>query len=119
LCSAYDLELAKNAQRLVSRHFSAVRRMVNTNRRIVTLWHRDEGSALLRRLLHGAVDPTALNSFASAGQRAYLECMFTQHRRRGSPQLQATLDRYGSVRRRRFEAPLATQGASAAPEVYA
>jgi hypothetical protein len=119
LCSAYDREPAKKVQRLVSRHCSEVRRLVNTNRRIVTLWHRGEGPALLRRLLHGAVDLTALSPFASASQRAYLERMFTQHRRRGSPRLQATLDRYGSVLLRLLETPLAAQVASAAPEVYA
>src|SRR5262249_54516776 len=58
---------------LVGRHFSEVRRLVNTNRRIATLWHRGEGPALLRRLLQGAVDPTTPSPVASAGQRVYLE----------------------------------------------
>jgi subtilisin family serine protease len=104
---------------LVSRHFSEVRRLVNTNRRIATFWHRGEGPALLRRLLQGAVDPTAPSSAASTAQRAYLERMFTQLRRHGSPRLQATLDQYGSVLLRLLETPFAAQVASAAPEVHA
>jgi hypothetical protein len=104
---------------LVSRHFSEVRRLVNTNRRVATLWHRGEGPALLRRLLHGAVDPTAPSPVASAGQRAYLERMIEQLRRHGSPRLQAALDRHGSVLLRLLDTPLAAQIASAAPEVYA
>src|SRR5262249_58931559 len=39
-----------------SRHFSEVRRLINSNRRIATMWHRAGGPGLLRRLLAGAID---------------------------------------------------------------
>jgi subtilisin family serine protease len=72
-----------------SRHFSEVRRLINTNPRVATMWHRANGPVLLRGLL----DPRALCSCTAGGeaQRRYLERFVEQLQLYGSPRLRAGL----------------------------
>lgn len=90
-----------------SRHLSEVRRLINTNRRIATLWHRADGPMLLRRLGLGATDPAAPTPMRHAADREYLERMFGQLARYGSPRLQASLRTYGPRVLALLEQPLA------------
>jgi subtilisin family serine protease len=48
----------------ISRHFSEVRRLINSNRRIATMWHRAGGPRLLRQLLYGGIDAHGVKSLA-------------------------------------------------------
>ena len=41
----------------MSRHFDEVLRLINTNRRVATIWHRNGGPALVRAALTLAEDP--------------------------------------------------------------
>ncbi|MCY1039707.1 S8 family serine peptidase [Corallococcus sp. bb12-1] len=75
----------------VSRHFSEVRRLINTNRRVATLWHRGSGPRMLRCLLDGALDPEAPAALGTEAQRAYLERWCGLLARHGSPKLRASL----------------------------
>ena len=78
----------------ISRHFSEARRLINSNRRIATMWHRAAGPALLRRLLHGtrAGDGPLPIEKESASQ--YLDRCLDLLARQGSPRLRQSLDRY-------------------------
>ena len=91
----------------VSRHFSEVRRLINSNRRIATMWHRATGPVLLRRLLQGALDPDANVSTADSSERQYLDRFFDQLRRYGSRRLRDRIDRYRSTVLALIETPLA------------
>ena len=42
---------------LVSRHFDEVLRLINTNRKVATVWHRNGGPALVRAALSIAEEP--------------------------------------------------------------
>lgn len=80
----------------ISRHFSEVRRLINSNRRIATMWHRAGGPRLLRRLLHGpAVDDSPLPIDGKSAYR-YLDRCFDLLARQGSPRLRNSLERYRS-----------------------
>lgn len=71
---------------LFSRHMSEVRRLVNTNRRVATLWHRAGGPALLRGL-GGRSEGRSHD-----GDRvAYFERFLGQLTRYGSPALRASI----------------------------
>jgi len=78
-----------------SRHFSEVRRLINTNMRVATMWHRARGPSLLRALL---VSDTGV-SHAEFGEREqrYLERFIEQLERYGSDRLRADLARYRPV----------------------
>jgi hypothetical protein len=104
---------------LVSKHFSEVRRLVNTIPKVATLWHRADGPAMLRRLARGAVDAKAPNPIATAKHREYLERMSGQLRRFGSERLRASLDRYQGEMLCMLATPLAAQAAVAPVEVRA
>jgi len=80
----------------VSRHFSEVRRLINTNRRVATMWHRANGPGLLRGLLAPGC-PGHTNGF-TIGEREqrYLIRFFEQLERYGSPRLRTGLDLYRS-----------------------
>ena len=81
----------------ISRHFSEVRRLINTNRRVATMWHRAAGPCLLRRLFQDGIAPDAPGAIAAEPGQGYLErwCELLAHY--GSPRLRAGLDRYRSV----------------------
>ncbi|MBK9036687.1 MAG: S8 family serine peptidase [Myxococcales bacterium] len=75
---------------LFSRHLSEVRRLINTNRRVVTLWHRAGGPALLHRL-GGRADERMRDD----ERAAYFERMLGQLTRYGSPALRESIERHG------------------------
>jgi subtilisin family serine protease len=76
---------------VMSRHFSEVRRLINTNRRVATMWHRAAGPCLFRRLFEDRVDhPIPPNE-------TYLERWCDLLSRYGSPRLRGSLKRYRSV----------------------
>jgi subtilisin family serine protease len=81
----------------VSRHFSEVRRLINTNRRVATMWHRAAGPCLLRRLFQGSIDPSGPAPISGEPDREYLDRWCELLARYGSPRLQASLERYRSV----------------------
>jgi subtilisin family serine protease len=78
-----------------SRHFSEVRRLINTNRRVATMWHRANGPSLLRGLLDGGAGAAG----AAVGERElrYLERFVEQLERYGSPRLRAGLAQHRSA----------------------
>jgi len=94
---------------LVSRHFSEVRRLINSNRKVATLWHRADGPQMLRRLAAGALTRDAQAPLRSDEDRVYFVRMVEQLQRHGSPSLQATLDRHQALVLRMLAQPLAAQ----------
>jgi subtilisin family serine protease len=94
---------------LISRHFSEVRRLINANPRIATMWHRGEGPKMLRRLLQGAVDDTAEPPLRTPMQRQYLSRFFDQLARFGSATLTANVHAHADALMRLLERPLAAQ----------
>lgn len=81
----------------ISRHFSEARRLINSNRRIATMWHRAAGPRLLRRLLHGTpLDDGPLPIDTRSAYR-YLNRCLDLLALRGSPRLRASLERYRSL----------------------
>lgn len=93
----------------VSRHFSEVRRLINTNRRVATMWHRSDGPRMMRRLVRGALDDDAPAAFLTERQRAYFHRMFDLLVRYGSPRLRQSIDRYRDMIFVLLETPLASQ----------
>jgi subtilisin family serine protease len=81
----------------VSCHFSEVRRLINTNRRVATLWHRAAGPCLLRELLQGAVHPCGSAALLGGPNREYLDRWWDLLARYGSPRLKTGLQRYRSI----------------------
>jgi subtilisin family serine protease len=74
-----------------SRHFSEVRRLINTNMRVATMWHRAQGPSLLRALI--VEDGTGCAGFGER-ERRYLERFVEQLERYGSDRLRTDLARY-------------------------
>jgi hypothetical protein len=75
----------------ISRHFSEVRRLINTNRRIATMWHRAAGPCRLRRLFQGTIDHELP---AMRRGENYLDRWCDLLACYGSPRLRAGLARY-------------------------
>jgi subtilisin family serine protease len=92
---------------VISRHFSEVRRLINSNRRIAAMWHRATGPILLRRVLQGAIDANVEVSIAGETQRQYLDRFFDQLVRYGSKRLRERIERYRSTVLAMIETPLA------------
>ncbi|MCY1039706.1 S8 family serine peptidase [Corallococcus sp. bb12-1] len=101
----------------VSRHFSEVRRLINTNRRVATLWHRGSGPRMLRCLLDGALDPRAPAALEAQAQREYVERWWGLLARYGSPKLRAGLVRHRERVFNLLSSPLAAQVHAFSPEV--
>ena len=80
----------------ISRHFSEVRRLINSNRRIATMWHRAAGPRLLRRLLHGASANDGPLPIDGESAYRYLDRCLNLLAQQGSPRLRASLERYRS-----------------------
>lgn len=80
----------------ISRHFSEARRLINSNRRIATMWHRAAGPALLRRLLHGPSAGDGPLPIARESASRYLDRCLDLLARQGSPRLRQSLGRYQS-----------------------
>ncbi|UVT15651.1 MAG: S8 family serine peptidase [Nitrospira sp.] len=77
----------------ISRHFTEVRRLINSNRRVATMWHRARGPRLLRRLLQGTTtDDGRMSDEMSAPY--YLERCLGLVAQQASPRLRMSLDRY-------------------------
>lgn len=74
---------------------------------------------LLRRFIIGAVDEEAASPLLNPEQREYLERLFEQLKRYGSPSLRASIDSYGSKVIQILERPLAVQVASQSAQVHA
>lgn len=98
---------------LLSRHFSEGRRLINTNRRIATMWHRGDGPQMLRRLVHGAVDADGEPPIAAEKDREYLDRMMGMFAEHGSESLRRSIERYSDALIRMLQSPLAAQVASA------
>ena len=81
----------------ISRHFSEVRGLINSNRRIAVMWHRANGPLLLRRLLHGARVGDASLSTEQESVYRYLDRCFDLLARYGSPRLRGSLERYRAL----------------------
>jgi subtilisin family serine protease len=79
---------------LVSRHFSEVRRLINANSRVATMWHRAEGPATLRRLVTGAA--RGAPAIPGDTQRDYFVRFLGQLERFGSPRLAGGIQRHGA-----------------------
>ena len=100
----------------ISRHFSEVRRLINSNRRIATMWHRAGGPRLLRRLLKGAMDADDPISIEGESEYRYLRRCFELAGRYGSPKLRGSLERYQSGLLSLFEIPIASRTESVMTE---
>jgi subtilisin family serine protease len=82
---------------VISRHFSEVRRLINSNRRIATMWHRANGPLLLRRLLHGSRAGDWPLSTEEESVCRYLDRCFDLLAHYGSPRLRGSLERYRAL----------------------
>lgn len=96
----------------ISRHFSEVRRLINGNRRIATMWHRAGGPRLLRRLLQGTASDDGLLPTDEAFASRYLERCLELVAQQGSPRLRISLDRYRSFVIRLLTSPQITPATS-------
>jgi subtilisin family serine protease len=96
---------------LISRHFAEVRRLINRNPKVATMWHRADGPNLLRRIAAGTADADARTPLRDDRDRGYLVKMFEQLHRHGSPALRTTLDLHQALLLRVIAAPLAAQAA--------
>ncbi len=93
----------------ISRHFSEVRRLINHNRRIATMWHRSEGPRMLRRAFLGAMDPCAPAAIRTPMHREYFDRWFDLLLEYGSPALRRGITQYRSVLLEFLALPLAAQ----------
>ena len=82
---------------LVSRHFDEVLRLINTNRRVATVWHRNGGPALVRAALAIADEPeiTGIPDRVNGEPLSpKLDHILDSWQRYASPSLVADIDRY-------------------------
>jgi subtilisin family serine protease len=93
----------------ISRHFSEVRRLINHNRRIATMWHRSEGPRMLRRAFLGAMDPHAPAAIRTPLHREYFDRWFDLLLQYGSPALKRGITQYRSALLEFLALPLAAQ----------
>ena len=93
----------------ISRHFSEVRRLINTNRRVAAMWHRAAGPCLLRRLFQASIDADEPAPIPGEPDEAYLDRWCDLLTRYGSPRLRASLARYRSVVIDLLRTPLAAR----------
>lgn len=96
----------------ISRHFSEVRRLINTNRRVATMWHRAAGPWLLRRLFQDGIDHELPVAIAGVPDGGYLDHWCELLARHGSPRLRAGLQRYRAVVIDLLRTPLAMRAAA-------
>jgi hypothetical protein len=72
---------------LVQKHWAEIRILVNTNKRVATVWHRNNGPVIVQYLINALHAPdTPLP--ATIGERSLVECLTT---------IFAIFDRYGSA----------------------
>ena len=82
---------------LVSRHFDEVLRLINTNRKVATVWRRNGGPALVRAALSIAEEPELAaipDSVNGEPLSPQLGRILDRWRKYGSPRLVADIDRY-------------------------
>lgn len=77
---------------VASRHFSEVRRLINTNRRVAAFWHLARGPALLHRLL--AAETHTCCVAVGPEERRYFDRFLGQLELYASPRLRAALAQY-------------------------
>lgn len=84
---------------LVQQHFEEIRTLVNTNRRVGTVWVRGGGPTIVRRLLQAIYNPDEPIPSVINGKsvRDSLKRFVAILRHYGSPALCADLDRYEEV----------------------
>lgn len=93
---------------LISRHFSEVRRLINTNVRIATMWHRARGPVLLRTLIHGLNTPSSATVLTES-DRKYLDRWLRLLMRYGTSQVRRSVEQYGpKILGALFHAPVPT-----------
>jgi hypothetical protein len=80
---------------LISRHFSEVRRLINTNVRIATMWHRARGPVLLRTLIHGSNTPSSATVLTESDRR-YLDRWLRLLMRYGTSQVRRSVEQNGT-----------------------
>jgi hypothetical protein len=97
---------------LVSRHFSEVRRIINTNRRVAALWHRSDGPQMLRRVLHGVADAGAPGAIQSEAQERYVHRWCDLLVRYGSARLRQEVERHRAAILDILRTPIAAQAAA-------
>jgi subtilisin family serine protease len=80
--------------RLGQRHLAELRELVNTNKRVATVWHRQHGPLVSHHAIRCYMMPQARMPLEVEGQpiQAGLERMAAILRRYGSPQMRADLD---------------------------
>jgi hypothetical protein len=82
---------------LVSRHFSEIRGLVNTNRRVAAIWRRASGPVLIGRLLRESHDESAASTRADEAppRREQLERFFATVARFATQSLRDDLAEHG------------------------
>lgn len=94
---------------VISRNFSEVRKLINSNRRIATLWHRSQGPLMVRRLVTGAVDENAPAAILTGEQLTCLERWFDILCRYGSRRLRESIEHHRETITNMLRTPLAAQ----------
>jgi subtilisin family serine protease len=93
----------------VSRNFSEGRRLINTNRRVATMWHRSDGPRLLHRILLGAIDAKAPAAILTEQQREFMDRWCDLLVRYGSQRLRTSIEKHRTSLISLLETPLAAQ----------
>jgi Subtilase family len=93
----------------VSRNFSEGRRLINTNRRVATMWHRSDGPRLLYRILQGAIDAKAPAAILTEQQREFIDRWCDLLVRYGSQRLRTSIEKHRTSLISLLETPLAAQ----------
>jgi subtilisin family serine protease len=81
----------------ISRHFSEVRRLINHNRKIATMWHRTHGPMMLRRLLQCSCETNVPVLIATESLQGYFDRWCDLLMQHGSRPLQESLERHRST----------------------
>jgi subtilisin family serine protease len=80
---------------LVSTHFDEVKRLINSNRRILIVWHRMGGPQLMREAMHSKEHPVRLAAEASGRPMSeWLDRLLELLHEYGSPALREDVVRY-------------------------
>ena len=87
---------------LVRRHFTEAQELINKNRRVATVWHRNGGPQIVQSLLqmarhHDRTIPAEINGSPLADCLARIQTMLTRY---ASPALSHDLREYGTFLRR-------------------
>jgi len=82
---------------LVRQHQLEVRMLINTNKRVAAVWHRNGGPGILQRLFQTVQSPDAALPTSINGQPLTdsLEKIFGAFKSYGSPDLATDIERYG------------------------